>query len=106
MPVEFWRSPGQGTKNTDPLLEAGFAPPNEDDYLEIDEDSDDDRDKDKDVREARTERLRETGGWLGYLKDFTIFIPYVIPKRDVKVQICLLICTLTSRLGIDNRAQI
>ena len=95
MPVEFWRSPGQGTKNTDPLLEAGFAPPNEDDYLEIDEDSDDDRDKDKDVKEARTERLRETGGWLGYLKDFTIFIPYVIPKRDVKVQICLLICLIT-----------
>jgi ABC-type transport system involved in Fe-S cluster assembly fused permease/ATPase subunit len=96
MPLQFWRSPGQGSEDTDPLLEAAFPPPIQDDYLKIDEeDSDNDSDGDEDVKEARAERLRETGGWLGYLKDFTIFLPYVIPKRDIKVQICLLICLLT-----------
>ncbi|KAI4914430.1 hypothetical protein J4E85_010493 [Alternaria conjuncta] len=100
MPLQFWRSPGQGSKDTDPLLEAAFPPRMEEDCLKIDdEDSDDnsdgDEDEDEDVKETRAERLRQSGGWLGYLKDFTIFLPYVIPKRDVKVQICLLICLVT-----------
>ncbi|RAR04454.1 P-loop containing nucleoside triphosphate hydrolase protein [Stemphylium lycopersici] len=96
MPLQFWRSPGQGTKDTDPLLEAASPPQIEDECLKTDEeDSDDDSEEDGDVKEARTERLRETGGWLGYLKDFTIFLPYVIPKRDIKVQTCLLICLIT-----------
>ncbi|KAH5507097.1 hypothetical protein HBI24_171830 [Parastagonospora nodorum] len=70
MPLQFWRSPGQGSKDTDPLLEAAFPPEIEDDYLKTDEEeSDDDSDEDEDVKEARAERLRQTGGWLGYLKD-------------------------------------
>ncbi|KAI4651200.1 uncharacterized protein J4E79_009399 [Alternaria viburni] len=100
MPLQFWRSPGQGSKDTDPLLEAAFPPRMEEDCLKIDDegsddDSDEDEDEDEDVKETRAERLRQTGGWLGYLKDFTIFLPYVIPKRDIEVQICLLICLVT-----------
>jgi ABC-type transport system involved in Fe-S cluster assembly fused permease/ATPase subunit len=96
MPLQLWRSPGQGIKDTDPLLEAALPPPIEDDYLKIDEDdSVNDSDEDEDVKEARAERLRETGGWLGYLKDFTIFLPYVLPRRDIRVQLCLLICIVT-----------
>ncbi|KAH3996747.1 hypothetical protein HBH98_000920 [Parastagonospora nodorum] len=105
MPLQFWRSPGQGSKDTDPLLEAAFPPEIEDDYLKTDEEeSDDDSDEDEDVKEARAERLRQTGGWLGYLKDFTIFLPYVIPKRDIKVQICLLICLVT--IAIERVLQV
>ncbi|KAH8623645.1 putative heavy metal tolerance protein-like [Alternaria alternata] len=105
MPLQFWRSPGQGSKDTDPLLEAACPPQIDDDYLKTDEeDSDDDSDEDEDVKEARAERLRETGGWLGYLKDFTIFLPYVIPKRDIKVQICLFICLIT--IAIERVLQV
>ncbi|CAN9395527.1 unnamed protein product [Alternaria alternata] len=105
MPLQFWRSPGQGSKDTDPLLEAACPPQIDDDYLKTDEeDSDDDSDEDEDVKEARAERLRETGGWLGYLKDFTIFLPYVLPKRDIKVQICLLICLIT--IAIERVLQV
>ncbi|KAI4941727.1 hypothetical protein J4E91_010601 [Alternaria rosae] len=96
MRLQFWRSPGQGFKDTDPLLEAAYPPRIEDDCLKIDEDdSNYDSDEDEDVKETRAERLRQTGGWFGYLKDFTIFLPYVIPKRDIRVQICLLVCLIT-----------
>lgn len=99
MSFSFWRSPGRGSKDTDPLLEAAIPPSPEDDYLKADDndsetDSDSD-DEDQDIKDARAERLRETGGWLGYLRDFTIFIPYVIPRGDLKVQFCLFICILS-----------
>ncbi|KAF2623796.1 heavy metal tolerance protein [Macroventuria anomochaeta] len=91
----FWRSPGKGSQDTDPLLEAALPSTTEDGYVKIiDDNSDSDSDEDQEVKDARTERLRETG-WLGYLKDFTIFLPYVIPHRDLKVQLCLLICIVT-----------
>jgi ABC-type transport system involved in Fe-S cluster assembly fused permease/ATPase subunit len=105
MPFQFWKSPGQGAKDTDPLLEAAIPPPTQEDFLKIDEeDSDDDSDEDEGVKEVRAERLRESGGWLGYLKNFTIFLPYVIPKRDIKVQICLLICLIT--IAIERVLQV
>lgn len=103
MVIRLWPSPGTGTKDTDPLLEAGlhtqggdYKPCNDESFPNGDEDEDDeDEDEDQDVKDARAQRLRETGGWLGYLKDFTIFLPYIIPKDDLKVQICLLISILT-----------
>lgn len=99
MSFSFWRSPGRGSKDTDPLLEAAIPPSPEDDCLKADDnDSDtdsDSNDEDQDIKDARAERLREVGGWLGYLRDFTIFIPYVIPRGDPKVQLCLFICILS-----------
>lgn len=97
MPIQIWRSPGTGTKDTDPLLEAGLnTKPNDPEAWDVDsDDDDDDDDEDKDIKDARAERLRETGGWLGYLKDFSIFIPYIIPKDDIKVQLCLFVSILT-----------
>lgn len=60
-----------------------------------DPDSDDeDEDEDEDValiKQRRAEMLKERG-WLGYLKDFKIFSPYIIPKYDRKVQLCYLAC--------------
>ncbi|KAF2998231.1 hypothetical protein E8E13_005592 [Curvularia kusanoi] len=102
MSFTFWRSPGHGSKDTDPLLEAAIPSSPEDDQLKWNDnnsntgsDSEDDDDDDQDVKDARAERLRETGGWLGYLKDFAIFIPYVVPRTDFKVQFCLFICILS-----------
>jgi ABC-type transport system involved in Fe-S cluster assembly fused permease/ATPase subunit len=108
MPLHFWRPPGTGSQDTDPLLEAAIPPPIEDDDTKNagdDSDSDsedysdsDSEDENQDVKDARAERLRETGGWFGYLRDFSIFLPYVIPRRDLKVQASLVICLLAIAL--------
>lgn len=100
MPLQLWQPPGKGSQDTDPLLEAAIPALTDDDDPQIaedDSDSDSD-DEDQDIKDARTERLRETGGWLGYLTDFSIFLPYVIPRRDFRVQLCLLICIVTLAL--------
>lgn len=75
---------------TEPLL--GQAPEEDDDGIATD--SDDESDDDQEMRKTRHKRLRETGGWWGYLKDFSIFIPYLIPRKDLKVQACLVISLL------------
>jgi ABC-type multidrug transport system fused ATPase/permease subunit len=57
------------------------------------ESSDDDDDDDAaSIKRRRAKRLKETGGWLGYLKDFAIFIPFIVPKKDRKVQFSILLC--------------
>ncbi|KAF2010910.1 P-loop containing nucleoside triphosphate hydrolase protein [Aaosphaeria arxii CBS 175.79] len=97
MGFQLFKTPGHGSYDTDPLLEAATtsAATYSRDLEADDSDSDDDNDENQDVKDARTERLRDTGGWLGYLRDFTIFLPYVVPRRDFKVQLCLLICIIT-----------
>src|SRR5690242_13776690 len=60
---------------------------------DFDDDSDSEDDDDEaEIKKKREERLKETGGWIGYLKDFGIFVPYLVPRKDFKVQLCLLIC--------------
>ncbi|KAM0431501.1 hypothetical protein ACHAPT_005479 [Fusarium lateritium] len=44
------------------------------------------------IKRRRAKRLKETGGWWGYLSDFSIFVPFLIPKKDRKVQFCILVC--------------
>lgn len=56
------------------------------------DDDDDDDDDAASIKRRRAKRLKETGGWLGYLKDFAIFIPYIIPKKDRKVQFSIFLC--------------
>ncbi|KAM0717175.1 hypothetical protein Q7P37_007027 [Cladosporium fusiforme] len=61
---------------------------------ESDEDDDDDEDDDEDValiKQRRAEMLKQHG-WFGYLKDFKIFTPYIVPRHDRKVQLCYLAC--------------
>ncbi|KAF2848655.1 ATP-binding cassette-type vacuolar membrane transporter-like protein Hmt1 [Plenodomus tracheiphilus IPT5] len=47
------------------------------------------RDTDKELKEQQAKRLEEEGGWLGYLKGFTVFLPYLFPTDDWKVMGCL-----------------
>jgi ABC-type transport system involved in Fe-S cluster assembly fused permease/ATPase subunit len=49
------------------------------------------KDDDKDVKAQQAKRLEEEGGWLGYLKGFAIFLPYLFPKDDWKVMACLVV---------------
>ncbi|THY20297.1 P-loop containing nucleoside triphosphate hydrolase protein [Aureobasidium pullulans] len=93
------RSPGQGSEDFDPLLELALPQTPKDDYIEVSDDiSNDESDDDQDVKDARAKRLSETNGWLGYLRDFTIFIPFVVPRKDFKIQLCLLLCIITFTL--------
>ena len=58
------------------------------------DDGDDDEDDAASIKRRRAKRLQEAGGWLGYLKDFSIFIPYIIPKKDREVQFSILLLFL------------
>lgn len=46
-------------------------------------------DRDKEIKEKQRKRLEEEGGWLGYLKGFLIFLPYLWPKDDWRIMACL-----------------
>jgi ABC-type transport system involved in Fe-S cluster assembly fused permease/ATPase subunit len=89
------KSPGIDSQDFDPLLEAAL-PRDIDNHTNnlSDYDSETDSDDDQDVKDARASRLSETRGWLGYLRDFTIFIPFVFPRKNIKIQLCLSICIL------------
>ncbi|KAI8711041.1 Heavy metal tolerance protein [Fusarium sp. LHS14.1] len=58
-------------------------------------DSEDDfEDDDDDMKEFRAKRLQETGGIWGYIKDFSVFLPHLIPYNDAKVLLCILVSFL------------
>ncbi|KAF2194175.1 hypothetical protein K469DRAFT_689218 [Zopfia rhizophila CBS 207.26] len=62
---------------------------------EPDEDSDSDSDdRDKEIKEQQRKRLEEQGGWLGYLKGFAVFLPYLWPKDDWRIMTCLAVRAL------------
>lgn len=53
MTFQFWQSPGTGTKDTDPLLEAGLlANPIGNDPKPCEDESDDESNNDQEVKEA------------------------------------------------------
>ncbi|KAM0350968.1 hypothetical protein ACHAPU_002746 [Fusarium lateritium] len=54
----------------------------------------DDEDDVVGIKRERAKRLKEKGGWWGYLSDFAIFLPFLIPKKDRKVQLSILTCLL------------
>ncbi|KAE8377729.1 P-loop containing nucleoside triphosphate hydrolase protein [Aspergillus bertholletiae] len=58
------------------------------------EDSDLESDEDEEDPDTRIGALRKTGHWVDYLRSFKVFLPYLTPKRDIKVQFCLLLCVL------------
>jgi hypothetical protein len=37
----------------------------------------------------RNEKLQSIGGWWDYLKGFSIFLPYLVPRNHLKVQLCI-----------------
>ncbi|CAG7563460.1 unnamed protein product [Fusarium equiseti] len=47
-----------------------------------------------DIKRERAKRLKEKGGWWGYISDFSLFLPFLIPKKDRQVQLCIVICLI------------
>lgn len=59
--------------------------PIDDDASSYDSEDDSDSDDESEIKEKRAQRIKE-GGWRAYLRDFSIFLPHLIPKHDRKVQ--------------------
>lgn len=59
---------------------------NEGSDADSDSDSDADSDEGEEALRLQQERLDSSGGWLQYLKAFKIFIPYVVPTKNFKLQ--------------------
>jgi hypothetical protein len=62
--------------------------------------SDNDNQHDAEMKAKQAKRLEDEGGWVGYLKAFSIFLPYLFPKDDWKVMGALvvrMICMLQKR---------
>ncbi|KAK1984886.1 P-loop containing nucleoside triphosphate hydrolase protein [Colletotrichum cereale] len=66
-------------------------------------DDDSDSDDDASMKRRRAKKLQEKGGWWGYLKDFTTFIPFLVPRNDRKIQFSIFLClvSLTGRRAIN-----
>ncbi|EJT82438.1 hypothetical protein GGTG_02411 [Gaeumannomyces tritici R3-111a-1] len=52
--------------------------------------------EDEEVKQRRqAKRIKELGGWWRYLADFfSVFGPFLVPRGDVKVQLCILVCVV------------
>ncbi|KAF2113767.1 hypothetical protein BDV96DRAFT_578306 [Lophiotrema nucula] len=57
----------------------------------LDSNSNSDSDEDEETLQLQQERLESSGGWLEYLKAFKIFIPYVVPTKNPKLQAYLVL---------------
>jgi ABC-type transport system involved in Fe-S cluster assembly fused permease/ATPase subunit len=71
---------------------------------DADADASDDEDSPRDdeaakLKKRRAKRIKEAGGWIAYLREFRVFLPYLIPRNDVKVQLCYLVCLLCLAAG-------
>lgn len=56
---------------------------------EGDDDEDDPNERDSEVKKQQAKRLEEEGGWIGYLKSFAVFLPYLFPRNDWRVMCAL-----------------
>ncbi|KAJ1323723.1 ATP-binding cassette subfamily B vacuolar membrane transporter HMT1/ACLQ [Microdochium nivale] len=66
-----------------------------DEHESDDEFFDDSEDEDAtEIKRERAKRLKEKGGWWGYLGEFSTFLPILIPRKDRKVQAALIVCVL------------
>lgn len=62
--------------------------------LDPDSDTDSSDDEDEEDLDTRIGELRKSGHWMDYLSNFKVFLPFLIPRKDIKVQLCFLICVL------------
>ena len=56
--------------------------------------TDKDDEEEDSSKTTRVGLLRKSGSWMVYLNNFKVFLPYLIPKKDLQVQACLLICVI------------
>ncbi|KNG86258.1 hypothetical protein ANOM_004515 [Aspergillus nomiae NRRL 13137] len=84
-----------GPSDSDSLITSGRYHDhcsNQDSDSESDADSSDEGDEED--ADTRTGELRKSGHWIDYLSNFKVFLPFLIPRKDIKVQLCFLVCVL------------
>lgn len=60
-----------------------------------DSDSDCDSDDEEAMQRRQARRIKELGGWRSYLEDFfSVFGPFLVPRGDAKVQLCIAVCVV------------
>lgn len=57
------------------------------DISSLDSDEGEDEDDDKELKEARKQKLQHNGGWLGYLKSFKTFLPFILPFSNARMRL-------------------
>jgi ABC-type transport system involved in Fe-S cluster assembly fused permease/ATPase subunit len=55
------------------------------------DDEEEQKDRDQEIKDQQAKRLEEEGGWLGYLKAFAVFLPYLFPRDDWMVMGALVV---------------
>ncbi|RSM04854.1 hypothetical protein CEP52_006617 [Fusarium oligoseptatum] len=80
---------GAPSYGTEASIATSVSSDDDEDTITEASDSDDDT---ASIKRRRAKRLKETGGWWGYLSDFSILVPFFIPKKDRKVQFAILVC--------------
>ncbi|UNI16954.1 hypothetical protein JDV02_003336 [Purpureocillium takamizusanense] len=75
------------------------APENTADNTGAPEDEDDE--DDREMKDKQQKRVQESGGWLGYLRSFLVFLPFIIPYHHRPTQLWLVVsglCMLVDRV--------
>ncbi|KAK5988541.1 Heavy metal tolerance protein [Cladobotryum mycophilum] len=73
---------------------------NEDEDEDEDEDDDEEDEDERAMKALQKARLKEQGGWLGYLSGLSVFLPYIFPYRDKHYRLwlfVLLVCIAIDR---------
>ncbi|KAK2616178.1 hypothetical protein QQS21_000810 [Conoideocrella luteorostrata] len=60
--------------------------------FDSDSDGESDDEDDDGAKDSHSRRLRKSGSWLVYLRNFKVFMPYLVPRKDHKVQLCIGLC--------------
>ena len=72
--------------------ESSSGSDDEEGYDDVDSDDDDDEPAHvKELKKKQSQRLKEAGNWMNYLKEYKIFIPMIWPYNNRFVKMCLAI---------------
>lgn len=93
------------TEETQSLLRAGAEPrsyssdaSHSDDETTVDNESSSEDADEKELKAIRDKKLQEAGGWAPYLATFSIFLPFIIPMKQLRLQLCVLIILIVTLL--------
>ncbi|KAJ9641304.1 hypothetical protein H2204_002982 [Knufia peltigerae] len=78
-------------QNTNPSYSKTDRSSDSDTISGYESDSDDDDESDRELKEIQQKRLKSSGGWVGYLKEFGIFWQYIWPSGNTRLTLAILV---------------
>lgn len=61
----------------------------------VDTEDEEEEDDEAYMKARQKERLKSSGGWWAYLKGYSIFLQFIIPRGNLRIQLCIGILALT-----------